>query len=268
MDTSIKVANTDGGQTATVDIYIGATQEEFSDEIPANSTNTYSYPSTLDGPVRVVRVSGGAIVTSQWTLSGSSNSFNEVMGSPLNQFATEYLFPYYDHGYPIVGGDNMRTWVLVGNPSGSTDAHVHIYIDGVEQSGSPFTISPGSRVTPRWIGTVGGPVHVVSDIPVFTSERVFTVPEDSFNEMMGYPANQLVSEYWFPWYELDQHGQQHLHEQALDEVVPADAKREPGLRPGSRFSCANASPQPSDGRGAGRPARRVLATGRRRGVAA
>ena len=56
-------------------------------------------------------------------------------------------------------------------------------------------------MTPRWIGTVGGPVHVVSDIPIFTSERVFTVPEDSFNEMMGYPANQLASEYWFPWYD-------------------------------------------------------------------
>ncbi len=96
---------------------------------------------------------------------------------------------------------------------------MHIYIDGVEQLGSPFSIPAGSRVTPRWIGTVGGPVHVVSDIPVFTSERVFTVPNDSFNEMMGYPANQLVSEYWFPWYELDQHGEQHLDEPAVTQAA-------------------------------------------------
>ncbi len=203
-----------------MDIYIGATHEGQY-VIPADGTISQSYPSTLDGPVRVVKTSGGAIVTSQWTLSGTNNSFNEIMGYPADQFTTEYWFPYYDHGYPVVGGDNMRTWVLVGNPSGSTDAHVHIYIDGAEQLNSPFTVPPGDRVTPRWIGMVGGPVHVVSDIPVFTSERVFTVPEDSFNEMMGYPANQLVSEYWFPWYELDQHGQQHPDEQAVGQIRPA-----------------------------------------------
>ncbi len=99
-----------------------------------------------------------------------------------------------------MSGDNVRTWVLVGNPDTSATATVHIYIDGVEQAGSPFSILPGENVTPRWIGTVGGPVHVVSDIPVFASERVFTVPEDSFNEVMGYPADQLTDEYWFPWY--------------------------------------------------------------------
>ncbi len=144
-------------------------------------------------------------MASQWTLSGSSNSFNETMGYPFDQFTTEYWFPWYDHGYPTVSGDNVRTWVLVGNPSGSSTATAHIYIGGVEQSGSPFSIPAGTNVTPRWIGTVGGPVHVVSDIPVFASERVFTVPEDSFNEVMGYPADQLTTEYWFPWYELGQH---------------------------------------------------------------
>ncbi len=66
--------------------------------------------------------------------------------------------------------------------------------------GSPFGIPPGGNVTPRWIGTIGGPVHVSSDIPVFASERVFTVPDDSFSEMMGYPADQFTTEYWFPWY--------------------------------------------------------------------
>jgi hypothetical protein len=123
------------------------------------------------------------------------------MGYPFDQFTTEYWFPWYDHGFPIVGGDNVRTWVLVGNPSASSAASVNVYIGGALMSGSPFSIPAGSRVTPRWIGTIGGPVHVVSDIPVFASERVFTVPEDSFNEMMGYAANKLTSEYWFPWYD-------------------------------------------------------------------
>jgi hypothetical protein len=155
----------------------------------------------VNGPVRVVATNGINIVTSQWTLSGTSNSFNETMGYPFDQFATEYWFPWYDHGYPFVLGSNVRTWILVGNPSASATAHVNIYIDGVLQTGSPFTILPGDRVTPRWRGSIAGPVHVVSDIPVFASERVFTVPEDSFNEVMGVPGDQLTSEYWFPWYD-------------------------------------------------------------------
>lgn len=44
-------------------------------------------------------------------------------------------------------------------------------------------------------------MHVVSNIPVFASEPAFTVPQDSFNEMMGYPGNRLTSDYWFPWYD-------------------------------------------------------------------
>jgi hypothetical protein len=48
---------------------------------------------------------------------------------------------------------------------------------------------------------VGGPVRVVSDIPVFTSERVFTLPTDAFNEFMGIPLSQFSTEYWFTWYD-------------------------------------------------------------------
>ena len=36
-------------------------------------------------------------------------------------------------------------------------------------------------------------------VKIFTSERVLY--GDSFNEVMGYPATQLTTEYWFPWYD-------------------------------------------------------------------
>jgi hypothetical protein len=201
MNSIVKVGNTSSSLTANVDIYIGTTKMGSYTVLP-NQTISQAYAGIVNGPVRVVATNGIDIVTSQWTLSGPSNNiFNETMGYPFDQFTTEYWFPWYDHGYPVIGGDNMRTWILVGNPSSSATAHVNIYIGGVLQTGSPFSIAPGSRVTPRWIGTIGGPVHVVSDIPVFSSERVFTVPTNSFNEMMGYPANQLTSEYWFTWYD-------------------------------------------------------------------
>ncbi len=180
-----------------------------STDVVTGQTIFQSFLGRLDGPVKVKDENGAPIFTSQVVLSGPGNSFNETMGYPVDQFTTDYWFPWYDHGYPVVGGDNVRTWILVGNPSAGATAHVNIYIGEALQLGSPFSIAPGSRVTPRWIGTIGGPVHVSSDIPVFASERVFTVPDNSFSEMMGYPANQFTTEYWFPWYELDQHGHEH-----------------------------------------------------------
>jgi len=205
MNTYLLVGNTSASQTATVDIYIGTSQYGPYDIAP-NSYLKQRYANTVDGPVRVVASNGVDIVASEYTLSGTQNSFNEVMGYPFDQFDTEYWYPYYDHGYPNVAGDKMRTWILVGNPSDSQTANVQIYIDGVLQddpaTGLPyFSILPGDNVTPRWIGTVAGPVRVVSDIPIFSSERVFTVPTNAFNEFMGIPFSQFTSEYWFTWYD-------------------------------------------------------------------
>jgi hypothetical protein len=198
MDTYLLVGNTSPSQTANVNIYIGDTNMG-SYNIAPNETLKQSYPSLVDGPVRVVSTNEVDIVTSEFTLSGTENSFNEVMGYPFDQFDSEYWYPYYDHGYPSVGGDNMRTWVLVGNPSSTDTANVEIYIDGVLKGS--YAIAPGANVTPRWIGEVAGPVRVVSDIPVFTSERVFTVPTNAFNEFMGIPLSQFSTEYWFTWYD-------------------------------------------------------------------
>jgi len=205
MDTYIVVGNTSTTQAANVDIYIGPTKYSYS--IAKNTSIKQRYPNQAIGPVRVVSTNGVNIVTSEYTLSGTQFSFNEVMGYPFDQFDTEFWYPYYDHGYPSVPNDNMRTWILVGNPSTSQTATVEIYVNGVAQvdpnntSNYFFSIPPGANVTPRWMGTVAGPVRVVSDIPVFTSERVFTIPNNAFNEFMGIPFSQFTTEYWFTWYD-------------------------------------------------------------------
>ena len=36
-------------------------------------------------------------------------------------------------------------------------------------------------------------------VKIFSSER--TLAGDSFNEVMGYPASQFTTEYWYPWYD-------------------------------------------------------------------
>jgi hypothetical protein len=67
-------------------------------------------------------------------------------------------------------------------------------------------IPPNGRITPTFPANTG-PVRVVSTtgtgtptaLPVFVSERSLYLT--SFNELMGYPADQLTTEYWFPWYD-------------------------------------------------------------------
>jgi hypothetical protein len=100
----------------------------------------------------------------------------------------------------------MSSWILVGNPSATETAYVNIFI-GNEQQETTYAIGPNDRITPQYLGKIGGPVRVVSTtgpgtptaLPIFTSER--SLYASSFNEVMGYPADQFTTEYWYPWYD-------------------------------------------------------------------
>ena len=202
MTNAIQIGNTSASKAANVDIFIGGVKKG-SYSIPAHDFITKSYP-IVNGPVRVVSTNDVPVVASQIALSGTNNAFDEVMGYPSNQFATEYWFPAYDHSF--VPGSNtnpMRMWVSVVNPGAARAASVDIYIAGVKMTGSPFNIPAGGRVTPRWVGVTNGPVRVVSTngVNILTSERVLTYPNSGFNELMGLPRNRMSSEYWFPYYD-------------------------------------------------------------------
>jgi hypothetical protein len=187
MATWILVGNPSTTSTAAVDIYIGGVRRG-SYAIPKGGRITPRFNIPPSGPVRIVSTNGVKIFTSERSLYG--NSLNEVMGYPASQFTTEYWYPWYDN----VG---MATWVLVGNPTTAT-ATVDIYIGGVKHGS--YTIGAGKQINQRFnLNT--GPVRVVSTngVKVFTSERVLF--GSSFNEVMGYPANKLTTEYWFPWYD-------------------------------------------------------------------
>ena len=211
MNTWILVGNPSATQHAYVDIYIGGVKKNdtvggIPYDIPPSGNVTPMFKGELNGPVRVVSVTGLGTPTPLNIFSSERStygtSFNEVMGVPLNQFTTEYWFTWVDQ----FNTNNMKTWILVGNPSSSQDAYVDIYIAGVKQPGSPFTVPANGNITPTFTVS-NGPVRVVSvtgtgtptPIKIFTSERTLYGP--SFNEVMGYPANQLTTEYWFPWYD-------------------------------------------------------------------
>ena len=200
-DAFVTILKTATITTPGADIAIGGV-DEGAFPIPPNTFAAKSFSSLVTGPVDVTSNDGNPIFASQRVTSGES--YNEVMGVPTSQLSTDYWFPAYDHSYiKNVNTDPMRMWVLIGNASTTQNAIVNVLIGGVKTADSPFTILPGGRITPRWIGTKGGPLEVVSSngVKIFASERVFTYPNNSFNEILGFPANQLTSEYWFPYYD-------------------------------------------------------------------
>jgi hypothetical protein len=73
-----------------LDVYVGPARQD-SYYLYNNNVLVDSYPSLLDGPVKVTSTIGENIFTSQRVTSG--DSYNELMGFPANQLTTEYWFP-------------------------------------------------------------------------------------------------------------------------------------------------------------------------------
>jgi hypothetical protein len=90
----------------------------------------------------------------------------------------------------------MITYLVIGNPDTTQTALVDVYIGGTKMNSTPYSIAPGERVYPRY-GINGGPVRVVSTngVDIFTSERAKF--KTSFNEVLGFPTDQLDTEFWF-----------------------------------------------------------------------
>ncbi len=158
--------------------------------VPAGTTATLTYPGVQTGPVQVVSTNGKPVIASQRAFYGPYSTFDEVMGVPGGQLTTDYWFPWYDM-------TSMVTWLVVGNPQ-STAAHVTIKIAGTTVAAE--TVNPCTTAPNVFPGVISGPVEVLSDLPVVTSERAVVGHPggaESFNEVMGYPASQLSTDYWF-----------------------------------------------------------------------
>jgi hypothetical protein len=191
MITYLIIANPNAsGPNAQVDVYIGGTKvNNTPGGVPysiAPGQRVYPRFGINGGPVHVVSTNGVNIFASERSKYQNS-SFNEVLGFPGNQADLEHWFTSYDD----VG---MSTYLIIGNPDQVNTAQVDVYIGGVKQNSTPISILPGQRYYNRYGATVGS-VHVVSDIPVFTSER--SKYQNSFNEILGLPSGQLTTDYWF-----------------------------------------------------------------------
>jgi hypothetical protein len=155
-----------------------------------------------NGPVKVINTGGAPILAAQrilYTGIGTQpTSFVEMMGLPNSQLDTTYWFPWYKNDGIV------DTQIRIGNVSAST-ATVHIFVAGVEVTGSPFTLTTSGTGQSQRLSFAlnNGPVKVVSNVPIVNTERLIYfnggVPV-SFSEMLGLPNSQLSNTYWFPWY--------------------------------------------------------------------
>ena len=191
MITYLVIGNPHPSNTAEVDVYIGGNKMNATAYSIPPGQRIFPRYGINAGPVHVVSTNGVDIFTSERTKY--LNSFNEVMGIPGDQLTTDYWFTSYDD----LG---MITYLVIGNPHPSNTAEVDVYIGGNKMNATPYSIAPGQRIFPRY-AINGGPVQVVStnSVDIFTSER--SKFGQSFNEVLGYPANQFTTDYWFTSYD-------------------------------------------------------------------
>jgi hypothetical protein len=196
LDTQLRFGNV-SGSIAHVHVYIGT------DEMPGSpftlqpgESTRQSFSGVNTGPVKIQ--SDQNIVAAErviYKVNGTQTSFTEMMGLPNSQLNTTYLLPWYNNV-------DLDTQLRFGNLNGST-AHVHVYIGGVEITGSPFTLQPGESTRQSFAGINNGPVKIESNQAIVVSERVIykvNGVNTSFSEMMALPNSQLNTTSWLPWY--------------------------------------------------------------------
>ncbi len=129
-------------------------------------------------------------------VSGDTNSKQDVFITPTGR---HYLFTWYDDLY----SDN---WVLMANPETYvTSAWFNLAVAGTPRvlpgSGQ---VSPGSSITPRYNGVMGGPVDVGSltgTRAVVSQRTLWPKGGSSLEEVPGTDAQKLSNLFYWTWYD-------------------------------------------------------------------
>jgi hypothetical protein len=196
LDSHLRFANV-SNSPATVHVLIGDEEVDGSPfTLGASESTKKSFPGIDDGPVKIV--SDQDIVVSEgviYNVDNVSTSLSEMMALPNKELDNAYWLPWYNNV-------DLDTQLRFANVSNITST-VHVYVGGVEMTGSPLTLAPGASRRQSFAGVNNGPVQIVSNVPIVAAERVIykvNAVNTSFSEMMGLPNNSLDTMYWLPWY--------------------------------------------------------------------
>jgi hypothetical protein len=193
MSSQLRIGNT-GGVAAEVDVYIGGTKINTTPyNIAVGDNLRVEYAGVNNGPVRVVtETSGATILATMRVIWGKG--YDELMGYPADQLTNEYVFPLYSN-------TSLNSQLRIGN-TGTVPAVVDVYIGGVKLTTTPLNIAVGGNSRVQYTGVESGPVRVVTQsigASILVTERII-YGTTGYDELMGYPAVQLRTEYLFPWY--------------------------------------------------------------------
>ncbi len=179
------------GETYTVnkseDVYIGGTLRGSYFLAPSSSTRQ-SYAGVNTGPVKIASITT-PFIDSIRVLFGVS--YSEMMGFPANKLTTDYWFPYYNNVA-------MDSQLRVSNVGGSSTTITVTYGNNIPLDS--YTLAAGAATRKNYAGINSGPLHVTSSASnILTTIRVL-YGGLSYSELMGFPNNQLTTDYWFPYY--------------------------------------------------------------------
>jgi len=145
-----------------------------------------------DGPVQVVSTNALPIMSSQRVIFGGA-SYSEMLGYPDDQLTNDYLFPYYNN---VAMDSQLRVSNL-----GAVPTTITVYLAGNPTPIDSYSLAAGAASRKNYAGQNSGPLRVSSSATnILTTIRVL-YGGVSLSELMGFPANQLASEYWFPVYD-------------------------------------------------------------------
>src|SRR5687768_15756869 len=187
---------------AIVDVNIAGNTVGDDIEIPLDSGDRYGFAGVDNGPAAVVSTNGVDIITALRVIwqepAAGRTSYSEMMGLPVEQLSSEYWFPWYNNVDTTVMSQGFR----FANVD-STQTTIKVMLGATELDS--FTLQPSESVRVNY-AVNDAPIQIYSEggEDILAALRViWTAPVHgrySYSEMMGLPAEQLSSEYWFPWY--------------------------------------------------------------------
>jgi predicted outer membrane repeat protein len=173
-------------QTPSIEVFSGGVLQGTYAINPGDSQRL-EYAGLNNGPVVV---SSASDVLSSIRVLYKGVSYSEMLGFPAEEITNEYWFPVYDSA-------TLNSQLRIGN-LGSESTTITVYLGDGEELDS-FTLGSNAAIRKNYTGENDGPLRVVSSATdILVSVRLLY--GDSYTEELGFPADQLTTDYWFPWY--------------------------------------------------------------------
>jgi hypothetical protein len=198
LDEQFRFANAD---TTTTTIEVSAGRQVLGTyELDPGESMRVAYEID-NGPIRIRSTDGKKIIASMravWKLNGQFSSYSELMGLPREQLSSDYYFPWYNNVVKSLLDQQFR----FGNVD-TTSTTVQVLV-GSTVLGT-YSLDPGESMRVAY-EIDNGPIRIRSldgkkIIAAMRAVWKWNGQFSSYSELMGLPAGQLSSDYYFPWYE-------------------------------------------------------------------